>query len=60
MLSVRRVSITDVLKLLQDEGLIRGTRGRIAVLDRKGTEGTGKMSCECYRAVKDEYDRLIG
>jgi CRP-like cAMP-binding protein len=57
MLGVRRVSITDVLKPLQEEGLIRGSRGRIAVLNRKGLE---KASCECYQTVKDEYDRLLG
>jgi CRP-like cAMP-binding protein len=57
MLGVRRVSITDVLKPLQDEGLIRGSRGRITVLNRKKLEQT---SCECYQTVKDEYDRLIG
>jgi CRP-like cAMP-binding protein len=57
MLGVRRVSITDVLKPLQDEGLIRGSRGRITVLNRRGLE---KTSCECYQTVKDEYDRLLG
>jgi CRP-like cAMP-binding protein len=57
MLGVRRVSITEVLKPLQDEGLILGSRGRIAVLNRKGLE---KRACECYQTVKNEYDRLIG
>jgi CRP-like cAMP-binding protein len=57
MLGVRRVSVTDVLKPLQDKGLIRGSRGRITILNRKGLE---KMSCECYQTVKDEYDRLLG
>src|SRR5204862_2828241 len=46
MLGVRRVSITDVLQPLQDQGLIRGSRGRITVLNRKGLE---KASCECYQ-----------
>jgi hypothetical protein len=32
-------------------------RGRIQILDRRGIEAT---VCECYKVVKDEYDRLLG
>ncbi|HWV90324.1 MAG TPA: Crp/Fnr family transcriptional regulator, partial [Burkholderiales bacterium] len=41
---------------LQAEGLIRYTRGRIKVLDRKQLEA---RVCECYGVVKKEYDRLL-
>jgi CRP-like cAMP-binding protein len=57
MLGVRRMSITDVLKPLQDAGLIRNQRGHITVLDRPGLEAT---VCECYRSVQDTFDRLLG
>jgi len=56
MLGVRRVSVTEVLKPLQDAGLIRNHRGRMTVLDRKGLE---KASCECYQSVIDEFARLF-
>jgi CRP-like cAMP-binding protein len=57
MLGVRRVSVTGVLKSLHDAGLIRNRRGHITVLDRPRLE---KVSCECYRSVKEEFDRLLG
>ncbi len=57
MLGVRRSSLTEVLSPLQQRGLIRGGRGKIKLLDRPGVEAT---SCECYRAVKDEFARLFG
>jgi len=57
MLGARRASVTDVLGPLQAGRLVRSHRGRIIILDRAGLEG---RTCECYRAVKDEYDRLLG
>jgi CRP-like cAMP-binding protein len=57
MLGVRRVSVTEVLKPLQDRGLIRNHRGQITVLDRPGLEAT---TCECYRSIRDAFNRLLG
>jgi CRP-like cAMP-binding protein len=57
MLGVRRMSVTDVLKPLQDAGLIHNHRGRITVLDRPGLEAA---ACECYRSVQEAFDRLLG
>jgi len=57
MLGVRRASITEVLQPLQKDGLIDYRRGSMKVLDRRGLEAT---SCECYRLVVQEYDRLLG
>jgi CRP-like cAMP-binding protein len=56
MLGVRREGVTEAAGKLQDAGLIRYVRGRISVLDRPGLE---KRSCECYRVVKAEFDRLL-
>lgn len=56
MLGVRRESVTESAGKLQQLGLIRYARGRIKVLDRPGVE---ERSCECYAAVKAEYDRLL-
>jgi len=55
MLGVRREGVTYAAGRLQSEGLIEYSRGRITILNRKGLEAT---VCECYRVVKDEYDRL--
>jgi len=55
MLGVRREGITDAAGRLQKQGVIRYSRGRIAVLDRATLE---KLCCECYGVVKKETDRL--
>jgi CRP-like cAMP-binding protein len=57
MLGVRRASVTEVLRPLHDQGLLSNSRGVITILDRPGLE---KLSCECYRKVKNEFDRLLG
>jgi CRP-like cAMP-binding protein len=57
MLGVRREGVTVAAGRLQEQGLISYVRGRIRILDRPGLEAT---VCECYRVVKDEYDRLLG
>ena len=56
MLGVRRASVTEVLGPLHEKGLVSNSRGMITILDRGGLE---KLSCECYRKVKDEFDRLL-
>jgi len=56
MLGVRREGVTEAAHRLQQDGLIRYTRGRISVLDRTSLE---KRTCECYAVVKKEYDRLL-
>ncbi|WP_338063118.1 Crp/Fnr family transcriptional regulator [Wenzhouxiangella limi] len=55
MLGVRRETVTEAARKLQDLGAIRYKRGRITVLDRPLVE---KRSCECYAVVKQETDRL--
>jgi CRP-like cAMP-binding protein len=56
MLGVRRSSVTEVLQSLQSQHLISYRHGRITVLDRPHLE---ELACECYRCVRDEYERLL-
>lgn len=49
MLGVTRTTVTEIARELQVAGLIRYSRGRIEVLDRKRLEG---MACECYAASR--------
>jgi CRP-like cAMP-binding protein len=49
------VAVEGALKL-QDAGSIDYQDGRIRVLDRNALE---KRSCECYRQVREECDRLL-
>jgi hypothetical protein len=57
MLGARRASVTEVLKPLQEAGLVRSHRGRISILNGAALE---ERACECYRVVTDEYERLLG
>jgi CRP-like cAMP-binding protein len=56
VLGVRRESITEAAGKLQKAGLIHYCRGHIAVLDRSRLEA---RACECYVAVKHQYERLL-
>jgi CRP-like cAMP-binding protein len=54
MLGVQRTSVSKFAHGLQTAGLIRYSRGRITILNRKGVE---KGACECYRTVRRELAR---
>jgi Mn-dependent DtxR family transcriptional regulator len=56
MLGVRRSSVSQVAKQLQSRGLIKYSRGRITILNRRGLE---RLSCECYAVVRAAFDRLV-
>ena len=56
MLGVRRATVTVAAGILQKAGLIRYTRGKMTILDRARLE---EASCECYRTVRDMYERMV-
>jgi len=56
LLGVRREGVTAAAHKLQQAGVIRYSRGHIAVLDRQRLE---QRTCECYGVAKKEYDRLL-
>jgi CRP-like cAMP-binding protein len=56
MLGVRRPSVTLALAILRSSGLIIYSRGRILIRDHARMEAA---ACECYRAVRDEFDRFL-
>lgn len=57
MLGVRRVGITKAANSLLKQKFISYRRGDITILDRAGLEAA---ACECYRADKDIYERILG
>jgi CRP-like cAMP-binding protein len=57
MIAVRRPGVTSALGTLKDAGIITAGHGRIVILNRKRLEAA---ACECYRSVKEEYERLLG
>jgi len=56
MLGVRRPGVTVAMGVLEKAGLITHGRGTITVVDRAGLE---KVSCECYRTIKERQAKLI-
>jgi CRP-like cAMP-binding protein len=57
MLGARRSTVSEILEPLQEKGLIRYSRGKFTILDRKGVLA---YACECYRTIKEEFERLFG
>lgn len=56
MLGARRTTVTLIACRLQEVGLIRYRRGRIAVLDRAGLE---EATCECYRTISRRTEAVV-
>ena len=55
MLGVRRTSVTEVARKMQDKGVITYTRGVITILDRAQLE---RLSCECYATLVEQEATL--
>jgi len=56
ILGVRREGISEAACKLQNDGMIKFSRGHITILDRQKLES---RVCECYLVVRQEYDRLL-
>lgn len=57
MLGVRRAGVTVAALALKERGAIEYARSDLKISDVNALQ---KLACECYRALKDEYDRLLG
>ncbi len=57
MLGVRRSSVTEVANNLREQGVISLVRGTASIRDVSALQC---VSCECYRVLQEEYDRLLG
>ena len=57
MLCVHRPGVTVAARLFQQAGLIRYGQGRMVITDREGLEGA---ACECYGAVRRQFEKLLG
>ena len=56
MLGVQRASVSLVAADLQNKGLIRYRRGDLHITDLEGLKAN---ACECYQAVRKQYERLF-
>ena len=56
MLGVQRSAISIAAAKLQRKSVIQYRRGRISVINRRELEGA---SCECYKAVTENYLQLL-
>ena len=56
MLGVRREGVNKAAGDLQREDLIKYSRGHMEILNRPALE---KVSCSCYRIIKEESDRSL-
>jgi CRP-like cAMP-binding protein len=56
MLGVQRTSVSMSAHSLQQSGLIRYSRGKIKIVDRKGLE---ECACECYTVIRQRIDSAI-
>ena len=55
-LGVRRMSVAEVARQLQDEGIIQFSRGKVIIVDRVRLK---KNSCECYGRIRDVYESFL-
>ncbi len=55
MLGMRRSSVTYLAHRLQDKGIIKYVRGKVAITNRDALESS---ACECYQIIKNLYREL--
>jgi hypothetical protein len=57
MLAVRPESVSRAAREFHKAGMMRCGQGHVTIIDRRGLEA---RACECYRAVQNEFTRLLG
>lgn len=57
MLGVRRAGVSEALSAIQESGIVKSGRKSIKITDPEGLQAA---SCECYKVILEEYDRLLG
>ena len=57
MLGVGRQSVNEIASRFQRTGLIEYRRGHVTILQRERLE---RVACECYFALRDYYEDLMG
>ena len=55
-LGLRRPTVTIAMVELQRTNVIERQRGSVKIINRQALEA---VSCECYRALKDQMTRLL-
>jgi CRP-like cAMP-binding protein len=55
MLGTPRTTVTLAAGLLHKAGLVDYSRGKVHIKNRKGLE---EAACECYKTIRDEFERL--
>jgi hypothetical protein len=56
MLGARRTTVTLIAESFKEAGMITYRRGRIVICDAVKLQN---VACECYRAVKSNYEALL-
>jgi len=56
LLGVARPTVSVATRALREAGLIRGSRGNIEIVDRRGLE---RAACECYRIIRHMQEQLF-
>jgi Mn-dependent DtxR family transcriptional regulator len=56
MLGVSQSTSSVIARNMRKAGLIRYSRSAMTVVDRRGLE---TAACQCYRIVRDRYQRLL-
>lgn len=56
MLAVRRTTVTEVLGVLQEQGVVRQYRGAVELVDQ---ERLHRIACECYDIIRAEQVEMV-